>query len=71
MLFLNFGASQTLLRKDIQFYFSKDFNAQKYFWIFVNVKNRKNAREVSSMYECFENLNMQWENRKKSRKAKW
>jgi len=52
MLFLNFGASQTLLRKDVQFYFSKDFNAQKYFWIFVNVKNRKNASEVSSMHEC-------------------
>ena len=37
--FLNFGAGQTLLRKDIQIYFLRDFHAQKYFWIFV--KNRK------------------------------
>ena len=32
------------------------------FWIFE--KNRKSARKVSSMHECFENSNMQWENRK-------
>jgi len=31
MCFLNFGAGQTLLRKDVQIYFPKDFNAQKYF----------------------------------------
>ena len=67
--FLNFGAGQTLLRNDVQIYFSKDFNARKYFWIFV--KNRKSARKVSSMHECFQNSNMQWKNRKKSRKAKW
>ena len=69
MCFLNFGAGQTLLRKDVQNYFSKDFNARKYFWIFV--KDGKIARKVSSMHECFENSNMQCEKLKKSRKAKW
>ena len=69
MYFLNFGAGQTLIRKDVQIYFSKDFDARKYFWIFV--KNRKSARKVSSMYECFENSNMQWEKLKKSREVKW
>ena len=34
-------------------------------------ENRKSARKVSSMHECFENSNMQWEKPKKSRKAKW
>ena len=34
------------------------------------VKNRKGDRKVSSMQECFENSNMQWEKSKKSRKAK-
>ena len=34
MCFLNFGAGQTLLRKDVQIYFSKDFHARKYFWVF-------------------------------------
>ena len=67
--FLNFGAGQTFLRKDVQIYFPKDFHARKYFWIFVKV--RKSARRVSSMHECFENSNMQWEKLKKSRKAKW
>jgi len=66
--FLNFGAGQTLLRKDVQIYFSKDFHAQKYFWVFVKV--RKGARKVSSMHGCFENSNMQWEKSKKLRKVK-
>jgi hypothetical protein len=57
-----------LLRKDVQIYFSRDFHARKYFWIFV--KNRKGARKVSNMQGCFENSNMQWEKSKKSRKAK-
>ena len=39
------------------------------FWIFE--KNRKSARKVSSMHECFENSNMQWEKSEKSRKVKW
>ena len=34
------------------------------------MKNRKSARKVSSMHECFRNSNMQWEKSKKSRKAK-
>ena len=49
--------------------FFKDFHARKYFWIFV--KERKSARKVSSMQECFENSNMQWEKSKMSRKTKW
>ena len=36
--FLNFGAGQTLLQNDVQIYFPKDFNAPKYFWIFVKTK---------------------------------
>ena len=36
--FLNFGAIQTLLRKDVQIYFSKDFHAREYFWFFVKIK---------------------------------
>jgi hypothetical protein len=68
MCFLNFGVGQTLLRKDVQIYFSKDFNAQKYFLDFC--ENRKSARKVSSMHECFENSNMQWEKSKKLRKVK-
>ena len=55
--------------KDVQNYFSKYFDAQKYFWIFV--KNRKGARKVSSMQGCFEISNMQWEKSKKSREVKW
>jgi len=35
------------------------------------VKNRKSARKVSSMHECFENSNMQWKKSEMSRKAKW
>jgi len=35
---LSFGAGQTFLRKDVQIYFSKDFNARKYFWIFVKIE---------------------------------
>jgi len=57
-----------LLRKDVQIYFSKDFHARKYFWIFV--KERKSSRKVSSMQGCFENSNMQWENRKSREKQK-
>ena len=34
------------------------------------MKERKSARKVSSMQECFENSNMQWEKSKKLRKAK-
>ena len=34
------------------------------------MKERKSARKVFSMQECFENSNMQWEKSKKSRKAK-
>jgi hypothetical protein len=34
------------------------------------VKERKSARKVSSMQECFENSDMQWEKLKKSRKEK-
>ena len=55
-----FGARQTLLPKVVQIYFSNNFQARKYFWIFV--KNRKGARKVSSMQGCFENSNMQWKN---------
>jgi len=33
-------------------------------------ENRKSARKVSSMHECFENSNMQWEKSKKLRKVK-
>ena len=29
--FLDFGVGQTLLRKDVQIYFSNDFHARKYF----------------------------------------
>ena len=35
------------------------------------MKGRKSARKVSSMHECFENSNMQWEKLKKSREIKW
>ena len=63
------GARSNFASKDVRIYFSKDFNARKYFWIFV--KNGKSARNVSSMHECFENSNMHWKNGKKSRKAKW
>ena len=45
-----------------------EFNAWKYFWFFV--KNRKSARKVSSMHECFENSNMQWEKSKKIERNK-
>ena len=37
---LSFGAGQTFLRKDVQIYFSKDFNARKYFWIFYKKKKK-------------------------------
>ena len=37
---LELWASQTLLRKDVQIYFSKDFYARKIFLVFF-VKNRK------------------------------
>jgi hypothetical protein len=53
------GVGQTLLRKNVQIYFQKDFNARIFFWIFE--KNKKSVRRVSSMHECFENSNMQWE----------
>jgi hypothetical protein len=62
------GARPNFASKDVQNYFSKDFHARKYFWIFV--KERKSARKVSSMQECFENSNMQWEKSKKLRKEK-
>ena len=34
MCFLKFGAGQTLLRKDVQIYFPKKFDARKYFFEF-------------------------------------
>ena len=34
------------------------------------MKIRKSARKVSSMQECFENLNMQWEKVEKVEKSK-
>ena len=33
-------------------------------------ENQKSARKVSSMQECFENSNMQWEKSKKVKKCK-
>jgi len=63
------GARPNFASKDVQNYFSNDFHAREYFWIFV--KDGKIARKVSSMHECFENSNMQCEKLKKSRKAKW
>jgi len=62
------GARPNFASKDVQNYFSKDFHARKYFWIFV--KKRKGARKVSSMQGCFENSNMQWEKSKNSSKVK-
>ena len=37
--FENFGAWLNFASKDTQIYFSKDFHARKYFWVFV--KERK------------------------------
>ena len=38
--------------------------------ILIFCENGKSAREVSSMQECFENSNMQWEKSKKVEKSK-
>ena len=36
--FENLSARLSFVSKDVQNYFSKDFNAWKYFWIFVKTK---------------------------------
>jgi hypothetical protein len=64
--FENLGARQNFVSKDVQNYFSKDYDAQKYFWNFY--EKRKSARKDSSMQGCFENLNMQWEKPKSQEK---
>jgi len=60
---------QTLSRKMFKIIFQRIFMLRNIFGFFV--KNRKVLEKVSSMHECFENSNMQWEKSKKSRKVKW
>jgi len=55
-----------LLRKDVQIYFSGDFHARKYFWIFV-----KNRKVLEKFLACNDVLKIQicsWKNQKSQEK---